>query len=98
MAHGSMDTHPKTDLTYVEGTLNYLANTTERPAYYINPDRSNPPTRPEQTKHTVPIYNGRDAGEQLSLDKQGLMLTKHETKVTTQKRSNQSTIPKWNSW
>jgi hypothetical protein len=82
MAHSSMDTHTRAALTHVEGTLNYLANTTERPAYYINPDRSTPPTRPAQTKHTVPIYNGRDAVEQLLLDQQGLMLTKHETKVT----------------
>jgi len=82
MAHSNIDTHTRAGLTHVEGTLNYLANTTERPSYYIDPDRKNPPTRPAQNKHTVPIYNGRDVIEQLSLDQQGLMLTTHETKVT----------------
>lgn len=81
MIHSSEDTHTTASGSYVEGTLNYLANTKERPMYYINPDRGNPPSRPEQAKHTIPIYNGRDAVEPLSLDKQGLMLTTHETKV-----------------
>jgi hypothetical protein len=82
MARGSIDANSMTGLTHVKGTLNYLAATAEKPAYFVNPDRRNPPVRPEQNKHTVPIYNGRDVVKQLSLDEQGLMLTRHETKVT----------------
>ena len=82
MAHNSVEASTMTGLAHVEGTLNYLADTTERPSYDVDPDRRHSPTRPAQIKHTVPIYNGRDVVAQLSLDKQGLMLTNHETKVT----------------
>ena len=69
------------DLSAVEGVFNYLAQTQQRPAYHINPDRNNPPERPAQNKHTIPVYNGRDVQDQLSLDQQGLMLTRRETTV-----------------
>ena len=68
-------------LSSVEGVFNYLAQTQQRPAYHINPDRNNPPERPAQNKHTIPVYNGRDVQDQLSLDQQGLMLTRRETTV-----------------
>ena len=72
---------PMTGLTHIEGTFNYLADTSKRPAYLVNPDRGKPLERPAQTEHTIPVYNGRKVQDQLSLDAQGLMLTKRETKV-----------------
>lgn len=72
---------PMHGLTHVEGVFNYVADTSKRPAYHVNPDRSTPPERPAQNKHTIPVYNGREVQDQLSLDVQGLMLTRRETKV-----------------
>lgn len=69
-------------LTHVQGIFNYLADTSKRPAYLVNPDRSKPVERPAQKQHTIPVYNGRDVQDQLSLDIHGLMLTKRETKVS----------------
>jgi hypothetical protein len=73
---------PMTGLTHIQGIFNYLADTSKRPAYLVNPDRRKPLERPAQNQHTIPVYNGRKVQDQLSLDQQGLMLTKRETKVS----------------
>ena len=73
---------PMTGLTHIQGIFNYLADTSKRPAYLVNPDRSKALERPAQNQHTIPVYNGRKVQDQLSLDQQGLMLTKRETKVS----------------
>jgi hypothetical protein len=53
-----------TGLTHIEGTFNYLADTSKRPAYLVNPDRSKPLERPAQKQHTIPVYNGRKVQDQ----------------------------------
>ena len=73
---------PMDGLNHVDGVFNYLADPTQRPAYHVNPDRSKPVERPAQSQHTIPVYNGRDVQDQLSLDVHGLMLTKRETSVS----------------
>ncbi len=73
---------PLDGLNHVDGVFNYLADPTQRPAYHVNPDRSKPVERPAQSQHTIPVYNGRDVQDQLSLDVHGLMLTKRETNVS----------------
>jgi hypothetical protein len=85
---------PTKGISHVEGVFHYLANTQERPAYHVNPDRNNPPKRPAQNEYTIPVYNGRDVQDQLSLDQQGLVLTRR----ATQMKSNRSTIQRPPSW
>jgi hypothetical protein len=66
----------------VEASLNYLADSTEKPVYYAY----EPPTGvPRQTgkfaQQPVPVRNARDVVDELSLDKQGFELVRHETSV-----------------
>lgn len=78
-----MDTITRDGLNYVEAALNYVVNTGEKPAVYIDPP---PLGTPRQTgryaTHTVPIHDARTILPQLSLDQQGLLLQSYETKVT----------------
>lgn len=59
---------PMTGLTHIQGIFNYLADTSKRPAYLVNPDRRKPLERPAQNQHAIPVYNGRKVQDQLSLD------------------------------
>lgn len=78
-----MKTETLTGLTYVEGTLNYLADGTEKPVTYMyTPPPGVPPRSGRYAKYTVPIYDGRALLPQLSLDRHGFLLTRHETAVT----------------
>lgn len=72
-----------TGLTYVEGTLHYLADSTEKPITYMYTPPPGVPLRSGRyTGYTVPIYDGRALLPQLSLDRHGFLLTRHETAVT----------------
>jgi hypothetical protein len=77
-----MDNNTVKELKHMEASLNYLADTGEKPVYYLY---TPPPGTPQRTgqsiQHTMPIYSGRDILEQFSLDKQGVMLTHHKTGV-----------------
>jgi hypothetical protein len=68
---------------HVDGVLNYLASKDDHPVTY---NYTPPPGEPARTgnyvKHTVPIHNGRTIIEQLSLDRQGFMVTRQTTAVT----------------
>ena len=70
---------PMVGLNHVDGVFNYPADPTQPPASHVNSDRSKPLERPIRSKHTIPVYNGRDVQDQLSLDVHGLMLSKRET-------------------
>ena len=78
-----MDNDTMAGLKQVEATLNYLVNMAEKPATYMYKP---PPGTPDRTgrysQHTMPIRDGRAILQQLSLDKQGFILTRHETAVT----------------
>ena len=70
-------------LNHVDASLNYLANTGEKPVYYLYTPPPGTPQRTGQfTQHRMPIHDGRPILEQLSLDQQGIMLTRHETAVS----------------
>jgi hypothetical protein len=70
------------NLNQVEGSLNYLTSINERPVTYIHePPAGTPPRSGEYAKFTVPIHNGRAILPELSLDKQGFVLTRQDTKV-----------------
>lgn len=77
-----MDNKVVEGLTYVETTLNYLVDRAEKPVNYMY---TPPPGVPERTgryaKYPMPIYDGRAIAQQLTLDKHGFMLTRHETAV-----------------
>jgi hypothetical protein len=78
------------NINHVEAALNYLVDGAESPTTYLFPP---PPGAAARTgryeKHTVPIYDGRAAGERLSLDKHGVTLTPHQTSVANFYDSNQ---------
>jgi hypothetical protein len=77
-----MNTDTRENLKYVEGTLNYLADRTEKPVNYMyTPPPGVPQRTGRYTPHTVPIYDGRAIIEQITLDTHGFLLTRHETKV-----------------
>lgn len=77
-----MDHDTREGLKYMEAVLNYLVNTGEKPAIYLYPP---PPGVPQRTgcytTATVPIRDGRALVPQLSLDKQGFLLQRHETRM-----------------
>jgi hypothetical protein len=70
------------NLDHVEASLNYLTDRTEKPVNYMYQP---PPGIPQRTgryaPYAMPIFNGRPVLQQLSLDTNGFMLTRHETKV-----------------
>ena len=71
------------NLPHVEGTLNYLADRTEKPVTYMyTPPPGTPARTGRSTPHTMPIYDGRAILPQLTLDTHGFLLTNHETVVT----------------
>jgi hypothetical protein len=69
-------------LNHVYSSLNYLVDTGEKPVTYVyQPPPGTPQRTGQYTRHRVPIHNGRAILGQLSLDKQGFMLRRHETAV-----------------
>jgi len=62
--------------------LNYLVDTGEKPVIDLYPPPPGIPRRTGRyTTATVPIRDGRALLPQLSLDKQGFLLQRHETRV-----------------
>ena len=74
-----MTTRP---LPYVEGELNYLGATAERPRYYAY-DRADtdPPSHMPLEPHKMPIHDLRPVAHELSLDVQGFALAEHRSAV-----------------
>jgi len=69
-------------LPYVEGTLNYLADRTEKPVTYMyTPPPGIPARTGRSAPHAVPIYDGRALLSQPSLDIHGFLLTPHTSAV-----------------
>jgi hypothetical protein len=67
--------------SFVEATLNYLADSSERPVLYIyDPPAGVPRMTGKSEPRSVLIRNARLA-EESSLDKQGFQLVRHETTV-----------------
>ena len=66
----------------IEGALNYIEESTEKPVYYAyEPPAGTPRSTGKFVAHTVPIRNAREVVGDLSLDKQGFQLTHQETAV-----------------
>ena len=69
-------------LPHVEGELNYLGATHERPRYYAY-DRAetDPPSHMPLEPHKMPIHDLRPVAGELSLDVQGFALAEHRSAV-----------------
>src|SRR5208282_3321840 len=66
----------------VNASLNYLEDPAQRPVTYAyRPPEGVPARTGRYTRFTVPIHDARAIVAQLSLDKQGVILAHHETKV-----------------
>ena len=93
-----MDNNTVQGLPHVEATLNYLAEGTERPvSYAYTPPSGTPPTTRRNSPHPVTIRNARPILSQLSLDRQGFVLTHQDSTVTNfmmSKRYGRCTIPR----
>jgi hypothetical protein len=68
--------------TAIEGSLNYIEESSEKPVYYAyDPPEGTPRSTGKFVAHTVPIRNAREVVRDLSLDRQGFQLTNQETAV-----------------
>jgi hypothetical protein len=78
-----MDNDTMEGLNHVEASLNYLVDTGEKPVYYLyTPPLGTSQRTGQYTQHAMPIHDGRAILQQLSLDQQGFMLTRHNSMVT----------------
>jgi hypothetical protein len=69
-------------LAHVDASLNYLAEMAERPFIYIcQPPPGKPARNSERARHRMPVYDGRAIAAQLTLDRNGFALVRHETRV-----------------
>lgn len=66
-----------------EALLNYLADTTETPESYggVSQNEADTKRRGKYAEHQMPIYNGRAIVDQLSLEREGFIFVRHDTKV-----------------
>src|SRR5262245_50299052 len=77
-----MANNPVQGSAQVEATLNYLADGAERPvSYTYTPPSGVPQTTRRNSPQTVTIRNARPILSQLSLDRQGFVLTRQNSKV-----------------
>jgi hypothetical protein len=77
-----MEQNAEQPIGHVEGLLNYLEYTGERPVTYLyEPPPGVPVRSAPSVKHRLPIYNGREVAHQLTLDGAGFAFLHHETKV-----------------
>jgi hypothetical protein len=69
-------------ISAVEASLNYIAESSEKPVYYAyEPPPGTPRVSGKFVAHQVPIRNAREVVGELSLDEQGFQLTHQETSV-----------------
>jgi hypothetical protein len=78
----SAQIRPLSDLAHVDAALNYLVPMTERPRNYAcEPPAGVPRSNTAPETHTVPIYDARPVASEISLDREGFALLRHETAV-----------------
>jgi hypothetical protein len=73
----------KETVPVIEALLNYSVDTGEKPASYggISSAESDKKRTGKYQEHKMPIYDGRSVADQLSLEREGFILVRHETKV-----------------
>lgn len=67
----------------IEALINYLVDTGEKPESYggVNQAVADKQRKGKYVEHKMPIHNARLVADQLSLEREGFILVKHETKV-----------------
>jgi hypothetical protein len=67
----------------IEALLNYSVDTGEKPASYggISSAAADKKRTGKYQEHKMPIYDGRAVADQLSLEREGFVFVRHETKV-----------------
>jgi hypothetical protein len=79
---GNMEQTIAMGTDHVEGFLNYLEYEGERPVVYLyEPPPGVPARSGRSVKHTMPVYDGRQVADRLTLDSQGFAFIQNETKV-----------------
>jgi len=69
-------------LTYVDAPVNYLADLSVKPVTYNPPPGTGVPRREGNYQNfVVRVHNARPYADDLSLDRQAFILTKHDTQV-----------------
>src|SRR5271163_928561 len=77
-----MDQNTATTTDHVEGLLNYLEYAGERPVVYLYEPPAGVPARSGRSvMHAMPVYDGRQVADRLTLDSQGFAFVRNETKV-----------------
>ncbi len=68
----------------IEAMLNYLIDTGDKPASYggVGAAEADQKRKGKYQEYKIPVYDGRAIADRLSLDREGFILVKHETKVT----------------
>jgi hypothetical protein len=66
-------------LDFVQAALNYLIETGEKPATYSR--QLGAQRKGKYQEYTVNIYNGRAIADQFSLEREGFVFVKHDTKM-----------------
>lgn len=70
-------------LDHVEASVTYLVDTGEKPVVYIPAPGAGELRRTGQySRYSVPIHDGRAIARDLSLDRHGFVLTRHDTSVS----------------
>jgi len=67
----------------VEALINYLVESGEKPESYggVSQKVADQQRKGKYEEHKMPIYNGREIADQLSLEREGFILVRHETRV-----------------
>jgi hypothetical protein len=76
------ETAPK-PLEYIEGMLHYLIDTGESPESYggMSQSEADQNRKGKYRGHKMKIYNGRAIADQLSLEREGFILVRHDTRM-----------------
>jgi hypothetical protein len=67
----------------IEAVLNYLVETDIKPESYggVSQVVADQQRKGKYVEHLMPIYNGRDIADRLSLEREGFIMVKHETRM-----------------
>jgi len=67
----------------IAALINYLIDTGDKPASYggISSAEADQKRKGKYQEHQMPVYNGRAIADELSLEREGFVFVKHETRV-----------------
>jgi hypothetical protein len=79
----SLPERSQESLPSIEAFLNYLVDTGEKPESYggVSQAVADEQRKGKYEEHKMTVYNGRGIADQLSLEREGFIFVKHETRV-----------------